>query len=98
MADSVVIKYMQIYKGPQRKKEWTLILLLDYYIDIRLIGFYAKQVKKECIQPKLQEQHLALHLRAHLYLCVSALEKGNAQQDALFKHSVILGIDNEINH
>ena len=35
---------------------------------------------------------------AHLYLCVSSLQEGDAQQDAFLKHPVVLGVDDEVNH
>lgn len=34
----------------------------------------------------------------HLYLSVSPLEEGDAQQDALLKHAVVLGADDEVDH
>lgn len=39
-----------------------------------------------------------MKLNSHLDLCVSPLEEGNAQQDALFKHPVVLGVDNQVNY
>ena len=36
--------------------------------------------------------------RTHLCLCVSPLEEGDPQQDALLKHPVVLSVDDEVNH
>lgn len=35
---------------------------------------------------------------AHLNLSVSSLQKSDAQQNALFEHSVVLGADYEVDH
>lgn len=34
----------------------------------------------------------------HLNLSVPTLEKCNAQQDALLKHTVVLGADDQVDH
>lgn len=46
----------------------------------------------------LQIHQLHEEVAARLYLSVSALEEGDAQQDALLKHPVILGVDDEVDH
>lgn len=42
--------------------------------------------------------HVYTYIITHLYLRVSSLEEGDAQEDALLKHSIILGVDDEVNH
>lgn len=43
-------------------------------------------------------QQLHEEVAAHLYLSVSTLQESDAKQNALLKHPVVLGVDDEVDH